>query len=111
MKAEEKISKELLGNKHPNYFEGTLQIRNPNEEVINFIKNQFRNNDKVWISKAVKLKTGIDYYVSSNTFLKQIGKKLKKSFKGELKFSKKLFSRNHLTSKEVYRGTVLFRVE
>jgi len=98
-------------DKSPDYFEGVLQIRNPNEEVMNFIENQFKNNDKVWISKEIKLKTGMDYYVSSNRFLKQLGKKLKKSFKGELKLSKKLFTRNHLTSKEVYRGTVLFRLQ
>jgi len=98
-------------DKNPRYFEGVLQIRNPNEEVLNFIENQFRNNDKVWISRVEELKTGVDFYVSSNKFLKQLGKKLKKSFKGELKLSKKIFTTNHLTSKDVYRGTVLFRVQ
>ena len=94
-----------------NYYEGTLQLRNPNEEVINFIKNQFKNNEKVWVAKYETLKTGIDIYISSNRFLLALGKKLKKSFKGELKTSRKLHTKHKMTSKEVYRVTVLFRLE
>ncbi len=96
-------------DKNPDYFEGTLQLRNPHEEVLNFIRNQFKNNSKVWIAKEERLKTGIDLYISSNKFLLSLGKKLKKSFKGELKISRKLFTKNRLTSKMVYRMTVLFR--
>lgn len=95
---------------NPQYYEGILQLRNPNEEAINFIRNQFRNNPKVWIAKEEKLKTGIDYHISSNRFLLQLGKKLKKSFKGELKISRRLHTRNRMTSKNVYRVTVLFRL-
>ena len=97
-------------DKNPQYFEGILQLRNPNEEVLNFIRNQFKNNKKAWIAKEEGLKTGIDLYVSSNKFLLSLGKKLKKSFKGELKTSRKLYSKNRLTSKNVYRVTVLFRL-
>jgi len=93
------------------YYEGTLQLRNPNKEVINFIKNQFKNNEKVHIAKHEKLKTGIDFYISSNRFLLSLGKKLKKSFKGELKTSRKLHSKNKITSKDVYRVTVCFRLD
>ena len=92
------------------YYEGTLQLRNPNREVINFIRNQFKNNRKAWIAKEERLKTGIDLYISSNRFLLSLGKKLKKSFKGELKVSRKLHSRDRITSKNVYRMTVLFRL-
>jgi len=93
-----------------NYYEGILQIRNPNKECINFIKNQFNNNEKVWIAKHEKLKTGIDFYVSSNKFILALGKKLKKSFKGELKTSRKLHSQHKMTSKKIYRVTVCFRL-
>lgn len=95
---------------HPDYYQGILQLRNPNKEVLNFIKNQFKNNKKAWIAKQVKQKTGVDLYISSNKFLLALGKKLKKSFKGELKTSRKLHSKNRLTSRNVYRVTVLFRV-
>lgn len=97
-----------MQQKNFQYYEGILQLRNPNKEVINFIGNQFKNNEKVWIAKQQKLKTGIDLYVSSNKFLLVLAKKLKKSFKGELKTSRKLHSRNKLTSKNVYRVTVCF---
>ncbi len=95
--------------KNPQYFEGILQLRNPDEEAFRFIKNQFKNNEKAWIAKVEKLKTGVDYYISSNRFLLSLGKKLKKSFKGELKISRRLHSKNRLTSRQVYRVTVLFR--
>lgn len=98
-------------DKDPKYYEGILQLRNPNEEVMNFIKNQFKNNQKAWISKVVNLKTGVDLYISSNKFLLSLGKKLKKSFKGELKKSRKLHTQNRLTSKKVYRGTICFRLD
>ena len=93
------------------YYEGTLQLRNPNEEVLNFISNQFKKNEKVWIAKQEKLKTGIDLYISSNRFLLSLGKKLKKSFKGELKTSRTLHTKHRLTSKDIYRVTVLFRLD
>ena len=56
------------------------------------------------------LKTGIDYYISSNSFLLALGKKLKKSFKGEYKLSRRIFTKNKMTSRDVYRLTVLFRL-
>jgi len=93
---------------NPQYYEGILQLRNPNKEVINFIRNQFKNNEKAHIAKQEKLKTGIDLYISSNKFLLALGKKLKKSFNGELKTSRKLHSQSRLTSKKVYRVTVCF---
>ena len=96
---------------NPQYYEGILQLRNPNEEALNFIRNQFKNNKKAWISKQEKLKTGIDYYISSNSFLMALGKKLKKSFKGDLKISRRLHTQNRLTSKHVYRVTVCFKLE
>ncbi len=94
------------------YFEGILQLRNPNKEVISYIENQFRKNPKEWIANVVGLKSGgFDFYVSSNRFLRKLGRKLKKAFKGEIKHSKKLHSTNRQTSRKVYRGTVLFRLE
>ncbi len=92
------------------YFEGILQLRNPNEELIGFIKNQFENNAHVWIAKEERLKNGVDIYVSSNRFLLALGKKLKKAFNGELKTSKRLYGVDRQTSKLRYRATVLFRL-
>ena len=101
----------MVENTNPNYFEGTLQLRNPNEECLNFIRNQFKNNQKAWVSKEEYHKTGIDYYISSNKFLLKLGKLLKKSFKGELIISRRIYTQHKLTSKNVYRMTVLFRLK
>ncbi len=65
----------------------------------------------MWIAKEEKHKTGMDYYISSNRFLLQLGKKLKKSFKGEFKVSRRIYTQDRMSSKNVYRVTVLFRLE
>ena len=96
----------------PNYFQGILQLRNCNQEVIDFVENQIEKAERkdVYVSKKVKVIGGIDIYLTSNKFLRSLGKKLKKSFNGELKESEKLFSRNRQTQKNIYRLNVLFRL-
>lgn len=89
---------------HSNYFQGILQLRNPNKEVTNFIAKQDN------IMKQVKVRNGIDFYFTSNKILKSLGYKLQKMFSGELKFSAKLHTRSRQTSKELYRLNVLFRI-
>ncbi|RME55066.1 hypothetical protein D6777_01810 [Candidatus Woesearchaeota archaeon] len=93
------------------YFEAVIQLRPYNEEVMRFIENQVKKQDKVFISRVEKLKTGVDIYISSQRFARTLGQKLKRSFKGELKITKTLFGRDKLKSKDIYRGTVLFRLE
>jgi NMD protein affecting ribosome stability and mRNA decay len=92
------------------YYEGILQLRNPNEQVIDFIISQ---TDKqavkgIFITKEVKVRNGFDYYFTSQRFLQGLGKKLVNNFGGIMKTSKKLFTRNKQESKDVYRVNVLF---
>jgi len=96
----------------PNYFQGILQLRNCKEEVIDFVENQIKKagREDVYVSKKVNVVGGVDIYLTSNKFLRLLGKKLKKSFNGELKESEKLFSRNRQTQKNIYRLNVLFRL-
>jgi NMD protein affecting ribosome stability and mRNA decay len=96
-------------DKNPQYFEGTLQLRNPTQEIIDFVADLVEKKEGAWIAKTKKSKNGIDLYLSSNKFLKEIGKRLKENFPGELVHSSSLFTKNRLTSKEVHRGCVLFR--
>lgn len=96
-------------NKNSDYFEGTLQLRNPTQKIIDFVADEIEKKEDVWIAKTIKQKNGIDLYISSNKFLKQIGRKLKEKFPGELNQTSTLFSKNRMTSKEVHRGCVLFR--
>jgi len=95
---------------HKDYFEGILQLRNPNNEVINFIKSQIKKRSNIFITKEQKVNNGIDFYITSQKYLQSLGKKLKNSFRGELKISSKLHTKNKLTSKNVYRVNVLFRL-
>jgi NMD protein affecting ribosome stability and mRNA decay len=96
-------------DKPKQYFEGTLQLRNPTQEIIDFVADAVDKRGNVWIAKTKKVKNGIDLYLSSNKFLREIGRKLKSRFGGQLITSRSLFSQDHMTSKRVYRGCVLFR--
>lgn len=92
------------------YYEAIIQLRPFNEEVYKFIDKKIKERGNVFIAKIIYQKTGIDIYISSNKFAQSLGKKLKQTFKGELKISTKLFSRDRQTSKEKHRVTILFRL-
>ncbi|MBW3005030.1 hypothetical protein KY310_04325 [Candidatus Woesearchaeota archaeon] len=98
-----------IEEKGPKYFEGKLQIRNPTPEVMNYIRKKIAQDKYVWIAKEEKVNNGIDLWMSSNKFMLDLGKKLKKRFAGVLKTSKKLHTQHKMTSKLLYRVTVLFR--
>jgi len=94
---------------NPQYYEGILQLRNPNRRILEFVKNQIDKKEGVFISKIAKVRNGYDFYISSRRYLKNLGYKLKKQFGGELKLSSKLYSRDRQTSKELHRVNVLYR--
>ena len=85
-------------------------FRNPTKELKALVDKLISANDKVFIAKEEKADNGIDLYISSQKYLQTIGRKLQKQFSGELKSSRTLFTLNNLTSKRVYRVTVLFRL-
>ena len=93
----------------PNYFQGILQLRDTNDEVLAFVNNQVKKRGEVAITKTVTLPNGIDLYMTSQKFIRIMGKKLKESFGGELKVSAKLHTRNR-QGKDLYRVNVLFRL-
>ena len=97
--------------RYPSYYEAIIQLRPFDEEVLNFINKQISERKDVFISKIEKLKTGVDLYLSSQRFAIALGKKLKKSFGGEIKITRKLHTVSKKTGKRVYRVTVLFRKE
>ena len=92
------------------YYEGILQLRNPNEEVLDFVLKLVKKRDIALISKKEKVRNGFDFYLTSQKFLQHIGKKLKRHFQGELKISSRLHTRSRITGKDVYRVNVLFRM-
>ena len=95
---------------HYEYYQAIIQLRPVNENLTNFVEKKI-GKTKAWVSKRINMKNGVDYYVSSNKVARQIGKQLKKSFRGELKESKKLFSKDRLTSRDIYRVTVCFKLK
>jgi len=108
-----KIPKFVLNKatKHEGYFEAVMQLRDPNDELINFINNQLKKNPDVFIANILPQKNGFDIYISSQRFARSLGNKMKRAFKkSELKMTRSIFTRNRQTSKDVYRVTVFFRI-
>lgn len=96
--------------KHNEYFEGILQLRNPNDEVLDFIAKEVREKGNVFIAKTKKTNNGIDLYISSQRFLRTLGNKLQERFFGHLEVSRRLHTRNRMTSRDVYRVSLLFKM-
>ena len=94
----------------PDYFEGILQLRNPNEKVLDFVHHSIKNRKDVQVAKTSKSPNGIDIYLSSQKYLIIIGRKLQENFGGEINITRRIHTRSRSTSKDIYRVTVLFRL-
>jgi len=99
-----------MEKKHKDYFEGILQLRNPNKEVIDFALNEIEKKENASIAKIEKVPNGIDIYMWPQRFLRNLCKKLQNHFGGQVTISTKLHTKNRITSKEVYRVNALFRL-
>ncbi len=97
-------------NVRSEYYEAIMQLRPNNEELIKFVLSKIKERKNVFISKSIKLKAGVDIYLSDQRFARALGKKLKRSFKGKLILSRKLHTRDRQSSKDIYRVTVCFRL-
>ncbi|MFH1455824.1 MAG: NMD3-related protein [archaeon] len=91
-----------------NYWEAVIQLRPFDDEVFRFIQNQVKKRKSVFISRIFEVKGGVDIYLSSQRYARSIAAKLKK-FKGEVKVTHTLHTRDNMKSKDLYRATVLFR--
>ncbi len=101
-----------MKEKNNQYFEGILQLRNPNEEVFDEIETRLDKvaSKGISISKAKKVKEGVDLYFTDKKYIQKLGQELQRKFGGILKISPKLFSRNKQTSKDIYRVNVLLKL-
>ncbi len=100
--------KKMQKQKHAQYYEGILQLRNPTREIISFVRKEIEKS-KINIAKENRLKNGIDLYLSSQRFTRQLGLLLQKRFPGILITSRKLHTVSKKTGKRLYRVTVLFK--
>ena len=92
--------------RHALYFEAILQLRDVEKEVIDFVEDEIERV-KLTVAKTVPFKNGIDYYLSSNSLTRALGKRLKERFGGDTKVTSSLWGVKK--DREVYRVTVLFR--
>ncbi|MBT3450480.1 hypothetical protein HN652_00940 [archaeon] len=95
-----------LEGKHPNYYEAKLQLRNPNQEIVNYVEKEL-SKVNMPVTKVEEVKNGFDYYIADNQFSNGLGKRLQSRFGGLLIVTSSLFSRKD--GKEIYRTTILFR--
>jgi len=95
------------------YFEGNLQLRTTDKEIIMFAEKLLKDAREkgIFVSKREEVKNGIDYYITSKSFIRKLAKELKKRFKGEITETATLFTRNKQTSRDVYRNTFLYKSE
>lgn len=84
------------------YFEGILQLRNTNKDIINFTNNYMTKNE-VYANDTQEINDGIDYYFVHKKKIQTTANALIKEFGGYLDINEQLFSRNHQTSKDIYR--------
>jgi NMD protein affecting ribosome stability and mRNA decay len=93
------------------YFQGTLQIRSASPELTKKIEEYVKNNSGSgsYINNTEETRDGVDYYMTSNHALKNLGKNIQKKFGGEIEVSPRLQGRDGLESKDLYRLSVLLR--
>ncbi len=93
------------------YFQGIIQLRNPNEAIIDFLRRELAANrhKHIFVGQEKKVKNGIDLYVSSNKFAINVGRKMYNAFGGVLKINEKIHTLDRQSGKDLYRVSVLFR--
>lgn len=97
-------------NRHSDYFEAVIQLRPLNTDLYNWvIKNM--EDSRVGIAREVITKNGFDIYIDSNQYALALGKRLKKRFQGKVTLSRALHSTHKMTSKQLFRVTMLFRMD
>ncbi len=90
-----------------NYFEAVIQLRPEKSEIDGYIVRAIKKGGVNLVRKR-RLKTGLDYYVSSWKFSVTLGNELARHFGGRTTVSRKLFGRSG-EGRIVYRCTVLYR--
>ncbi len=89
------------------YYEAIIQLRPEKSEIDSYIEQAIKKGG-VNLSRKKRLKTGLDYYVSSWKFSVALGNELARRFGGRITVSRKLFGRSKM-GRVVYRCTVLYR--
>ncbi|MFA6888144.1 MAG: NMD3-related protein [Candidatus Woesearchaeota archaeon] len=111
-----KIVCDRCGKLKTEYFEGILQLRGENKNVLEkadvFIMDDARIAEKknVFITKREEVTNGFDYYYTKQQYLPGIMNKLATVFGATTKTHAELYSKNRQTSKEIYRVNASVRL-
>jgi NMD protein affecting ribosome stability and mRNA decay len=97
----------LCAKKQGQYFEGTIQLRNVSEEMLDFARKYLKEND-AFASNIKEIKDGYDMDISDQKKLQTLGQQLKKTFGGKLIVSIRQFTQDKQTSKQIYRVNALY---
>lgn len=93
------------------YYQGILQLRPRERPLLDFALQEIKRHPQGELSKLVETNSGYDLYLTSNIFLIALGAKLRKRFPGILKKSRTLYGKHKMTSREIYRVTICFRLD
>jgi NMD protein affecting ribosome stability and mRNA decay len=97
----------LCAKKQGQYFEGTIQLRNISDEMLEFARKYLKEND-AFASNIKEIKDGYDMDISDQRKLQTLGQQLKKTFGGTLKVSIRQFTQDKQTSRQIYRVNALY---
>lgn len=91
--------------KDSQYFEGILQFRGDNKEIIDFIKSDLKKHESkgVHCNNIIRIKQGYDFYITNKKYINRLGQRLVEQFGGECQANEQLFSRDKLRSKDLFR--------
>jgi nonsense-mediated mRNA decay protein 3 len=98
------------------YFEAILQIRSANPDVLDRCASQLQERVSglrsrgLFINKVDRFDDGFDLYLTSNKLAQVIGREILDHYGGTIKVSPRLFSKNHQTSKDLYRVNVFVKL-
>lgn len=96
--------------KRDEYFEGILQLRNATAQVRSYLKELIAN-EETDISKELTFSAGNkDLYFTNKKPLKKLALALQRRFGGDISTSKKIFTMDKDTQKDINRDTVLYRL-
>jgi len=102
----------VVGKFGSSYFEGILQLRNATQEIKDYITKYFDKNAgrNVFVNNVVEKDNSVDYFFVTKRHILPLANKLIRNFGGYYDPNEQLFSRNHLTSKDLFRLNVLVLV-
>ncbi|MBI4155559.1 hypothetical protein HY498_05780 [Candidatus Woesearchaeota archaeon] len=94
--------------RHKDYYEAIIQLRPRDKEIEDYVERRIKKRGII-VPKRIEKKFGVDIYVDSKDFAREIARRLKKAFNGEIKMSSAVHKTERWTSKVLTRLTICFR--